>query len=47
VFDPVLGVAREPGAITQPQLLRDLQLAWTLTQDRRYLKLLRQVRRLR
>lgn len=46
-FDPVLGVARESGAINQPQLLRDLQLAWSLTQDRRYLKLLRQVRRMR
>ncbi len=46
-FDPVLGVAHEQGTIHQPQLLRDLQLAWSLTQDRRYLKLLRQVRRMR
>jgi hypothetical protein len=46
-FDPVLGVARDPGRMSQAELLRELQLAWSLTQDRRYLKLLRQMRRLR
>ncbi|MBL9079322.1 MAG: hypothetical protein JNL08_17605 [Planctomycetes bacterium] len=47
-FDPVVGVTR-PGdaAMSQPELLRELQLAWTLTRDRSYLKLLRQVRRMR
>lgn len=43
-FDPVLGVAARDG---QYALMRDAQLAWTLTKDRRYLKLLRQLRRLR
>ena len=45
-FDPVLGVATNVGT-SQAELLRDAQIAWTLTKDRRYLKLLRQLRRLR
>lgn len=44
-FDPVLGVFG--GEPSHAALLRDTQLAWNLTQDRRYLKLLRQLRRLR
>jgi hypothetical protein len=44
-FDPVLGVAT--GGNTDADLMRDAQIAWSLTKDRRYLKLLRQLRRLR
>jgi hypothetical protein len=46
-FDPVVGVVPEVGTMNQPALLRELQLAWNLTHDRSYLKLLRQVRRMR
>lgn len=46
VFDPVLGVAG-PAAMTDDELMRDTGMAWTMTQDRRYLKLLRQLRRMR
>jgi hypothetical protein len=46
-FDPVVGVALDPAGMSQVQLQRELQLAWSLTKDRRYLKLLRQVRRMR
>lgn len=46
-FDPVVGVDRSPAAMGQIELLRELQLAWSLTKDRRYLRVLRQVRRLR
>ncbi|MBL8734457.1 MAG: hypothetical protein JNN13_18925 [Planctomycetes bacterium] len=43
-YDPVVG--RATGA-SQADLVRDAQVAWTLTKDRRYLKLLRQLRRMR
>jgi len=46
-FDPVLGVDRSPAAMNQNELQREVQLAWSLTKDRRYLKLLRQLRRYR
>ena len=42
-FDPVIGVAH---GISNLEMQRDLQLAFSLTQDRRYLKMLRQLRRL-
>jgi hypothetical protein len=44
-FDPVVGVAT--GYNSQFEMMRDAQLAWTMTKDRRYLQLLRQLRRLR
>lgn len=44
-FDPVVGVAT--GFNSHYAMMRDAQLAWTMTKDRRYLKLLRQLRRLR
>ncbi|MFT4840109.1 MAG: hypothetical protein ACI8UD_001417 [Planctomycetota bacterium] len=44
-FDPILGVAR--GFNSQYAMMYDAQAAWTLTQDRRYLQLLRQLRRMR
>jgi len=44
-FDPVLGVAT--GYNYQYAMMHEAQLAWTLTKDRRYLQLLRQLRRLR
>ena len=46
VFDPVLGVFGDGGASDQ-ELMLDAQIAWERTHDRRYLKLLRQLRRLR
>ncbi|MEO6597617.1 MAG: hypothetical protein ABIP94_22970 [Planctomycetota bacterium] len=46
-FDPVLGVVPERQAMSQSQLQREVQLAYALTKDRRYLKVLRQLRRLR
>lgn len=47
-FDPVVGVVPPAAAtMTQPELLRELRLAWELTHDRSYLTLLRVVRRMR
>lgn len=46
-FDPVIGVDRSLPGMSQIELQREVQLAWSLTKDRRYLKLLRQLRRLR
>jgi hypothetical protein len=45
-FDPVIGVNRGP-AIVQADLITDAQLAYEMTRDRRYLRVLRQLRRLR
>ncbi len=45
-FDPVVGAARG-GLGPQQDLMVDAQLAWQMTHDPRYLKLLRQLRRLR
>lgn len=45
-FDPVLGVMR-PGYVSQQDLMLDAQLAWQMTRDPRYLKVLRQLRRAR
>jgi hypothetical protein len=44
-FDPVLGAAS--GNNSQYEMMRDAQVAWSQTKDRRYLKLLRQLRRMR
>lgn len=44
-FDPVIGAVRGPDF--QMQMLMDAQVAYDMTRDRRYLKLLRQLRRLR
>lgn len=44
VFDPVVGVVR--GA-SNNDLLADAQIAYELTKDRRYLRVIRQLRRLR
>ena len=44
-FDPVLGVAS--GYNSQYAMMHDAQIAWVLTKDRRYMKLLRQLRRMR
>jgi hypothetical protein len=46
VFDPVLGVFGDGGASDQ-ELMIEAQIGWERTHDRRYLKLLRQLRRLR
>lgn len=45
VYDPVLGVV--PAAIDHHALMREARAQWRLTNDRRYLKRLRQLRRLR
>jgi hypothetical protein len=45
-FDPVIGVARGPSMV-QNDLIQDAHLAYELTRDRRYLRVLRQLRRLR
>ena len=45
-FDPVVGVARG-GLGPQQDLMVDAQIAWQMTRDPRYLKVLRQLRRLR
>jgi hypothetical protein len=47
VFDPVLGVVRGAGYGSQQDLMIDAQLAWQMTRDPRYLKMLRQLRRAR
>lgn len=44
-FDPVLGVAS--GYNSQYAKMQDAQIAWNRTKDRRYMKLLRQLRRMR
>jgi hypothetical protein len=41
----VLGVAS--GYNSQYAMMHDAQIAWVLTKDRRYMKLLRQLRRMR
>lgn len=46
-FDPVLGIASPAATLSKAELQRELQAAWTLTKDRRYLEALRKVRRLR
>lgn len=46
-FDPTVGVASPAAALSKAELQRELQTAWTLTKDRRYLEALRKVRRLR
>lgn len=43
-FDPVV---RRTTGTPQSDLVRDAQVAWSLTKDRRYLKILRQLRRMR
>ena len=43
-FDPVLGVSDD---YSQYAMMHDAQLAWSMTKDRRYLQLLRQLRRMR
>lgn len=45
-FDPVVGVVRG-GLGAQQDLMVDAQLAWQMTRDPRYLKVLRQLRRMR
>jgi hypothetical protein len=45
-FDPILDRAAA-GAEATGDMLANLQLAWEMTRDRRYLKALRQLRRLR
>ncbi|MCR9247287.1 MAG: hypothetical protein NXI31_19820 [bacterium] len=44
-FDPILGNA-VGDYLSHQQLLAELELAWTLTKDRKYLKALRRMRRL-
>lgn len=45
-FDPIVGVDRSVQGMSNVEMQRDMQLAWTLTKDRRYLVALRQLRRL-
>jgi len=45
-FDPVIGVDRSVGGMSAVAMQREVQLAWSLTKDRRYLRVLRQLRRL-
>jgi hypothetical protein len=46
-YDPVLHRATPaPGTTTHAELMAEAQLAWTLTRDRRYMTLLRRLRRL-
>ena len=44
-FNPIVGTAT--GYNSQFEMMRDARLAWTMTKDRRYLQVLRQLRRLR
>lgn len=46
-FDPVIGVYRSAQEGNRNDLQREVQMAWTLTRDTRYLRLLRQLRRMR
>ncbi|MCA8977226.1 MAG: hypothetical protein KDC98_21065 [Planctomycetes bacterium] len=47
VFDPVIGRASDAAMMSRNELMRELQLAWTLTKDRRYLVALRKMRRMK
>lgn len=47
VFDPVIGALRTAQPISDYDLMRDLELAYSMTGDRSYVKLLRKMRRLR
>jgi hypothetical protein len=44
-FDPVIDALRSGAPISNAELMRDAQLAFSLTKDRRYIKLVRQLRR--
>ncbi|MBM4060976.1 MAG: hypothetical protein FJ265_07750 [Planctomycetes bacterium] len=44
-YDPVLHRARPAAEPSRAELQADLQLAWTLTRDRRFLQALRRIRR--
>jgi hypothetical protein len=44
-FDPILGIAT--GFDSDYIIRRDAELAWSLTRDRRYLRMIRKLRRLR
>ncbi len=47
-FDPIVGREMAPAIGPAPMDLHaEIQLAWTMTKDKRYLKMLRQLRRLR
>lgn len=46
-YDPVRDAVVDPWSMSQPELLRELTLAWELTRDRQYLKVMRMVRRMR
>lgn len=47
-FDPVIGREVPPtDGLSQADLMAELQLAWTMTKDKRYLVALRQLRRMR
>ncbi len=46
-FDPVLDALPDPKGMKHSELQREVQLAYALTKDHRYLKVLRQLRRLR
>lgn len=46
-YDPVLHVVRGPRESADAALLRDLEIAYRLTRDRAYIKVIRRLRRLR
>ena len=46
-FDPAIGTFAVNDATSYRQRLRDLQVAWVLTKDRRFIKLIRQTRRMK
>ena len=45
-FDPVIDALRSGTPVSNAELMRDAQLAFSLTRDRRYIKLVRQLRRM-
>lgn len=46
-FDPVIGALRPATELSDRELLRELELAYEVTRDPRYIKLVRKLRRLR
>ena len=44
-FDPIVGVTN--GFDNDYIMMRDAEIAWSLTKDRRYLRIIRKLRRLR
>lgn len=46
-YDPLIGRTTNNAMMSRHQMMRELEFAWTMTKDRRYLKTLRKIRRMK